>query len=151
MGLVAFKEICSVLTMRSSSNRLSGSAMNDIGVLRNAAIVFDEQIRWVGSMDDYVAGRTAGEWSNVGEISLKGHCVMPGFVDSHTHIVFAGSRATEYGRRLQGVSYQQIASEGGGILSTMRAVRDSSVEELADMGIRYALSAMKYGTTTIEI
>lgn len=151
MELCAFTDIGSVLPMWSEKNRLSGSEMNDIPIIKNAAIVFDETIRWIGTMEEYHHQVQSGAWKVSKTISQRGKTVLPGFVDSHTHIVFAGNRSHEYARRLQGVSYQQIASEGGGILSTMRSVRSASVEELAQTAISYARSAMNYGTTTIEV
>ncbi len=72
-------------------------------------------------------------------------------MDSHTHIVFAGSRSDEFARRLRGESYQRIAAEGGGILRTMNAVRAASQEEIEVVGRRLAHNAMRHGTTTIEI
>lgn len=151
MGLCAFTDIGTVLPMWSEKNRLSGKEMNDITIIKNAAIVFDDTIRWIGTMEEFSHHTLLGTWNITHTVSQRGKTVLPGFVDSHTHIVFAGNRAHEYARRLQGVSYQQIASEGGGILSTMRSVRSASVEELAQTAISYARSAMSYGTTTIEI
>lgn len=151
MSTIAFENIDTLIPVQSETGRKSGKEMNDIGCITDAAILFDEQIRWVGSTAELRGKIESGEFKPEKIISQKGKTIMPGFVDSHTHIVFAGSRANEYARRLQGVSYQQIASEGGGILSTMRAVRNASIEELAEVGLSYARSAMKYGTTTIEI
>ena len=84
-------------------------------------------------------------------IDANGRAIIPGFVDSHTHCVFAGNRSNEFARRLRGITYQQIASEGGGILSTVSAVRKASIEELAEKGIELAWKAIEYGTTTIEM
>lgn len=151
MSQIAFENISTLITASSKNGRKSGKEMNDIGCITDAAIVFDEKIQWIGSTEELHAKLASGELIAEKIISQKGKTILPGFVDSHTHIVFAGSRANEYARRLQGVSYQQIAAEGGGILSTMRAVRNASVEELAEVGLYYARSAMKYGTTTIEV
>src|SRR5215510_16044176 len=76
--------------------------------------------------------------------------VMPGFVDAHTHPVFAGARADEFEERAAGVSYQEIAARGGGIQSTVRATRAASLEELAHTGKRYANWFIRGGTTTVE-
>ncbi len=151
MNQTAFENISTLITVSSEEGRKSGKEMNEIGCISDAAILFDEKIRWIGSTEELRDKIKSGELAPEKVISQKGKTIMPGFVDSHTHIVFAGSRANEYARRLQGVSYQQIAAEGGGILSTMRAVRSASIEELAEIGLKYARSAMRYGTTTIEI
>lgn len=151
MKQIAFENISNLITVSSEKGRKSGKEMNEIGCIGDAAILFDEKIHWIGSTEELRGKIKSGEFAPEKVISQKGKTIMPGFVDSHTHIVFAGSRANEYARRLQGVSYQQIAAEGGGILSTMRAVRKASIEELAEVGLVYARSAMRYGTTTIEI
>ncbi|MGF1706903.1 imidazolonepropionase [Enterovibrio baiacu] len=77
--------------------------------------------------------------------------VTPGFIDSHTHLVFAGDRATEFEQRLNGASYQDIAKQGGGILSTVAATRKASMEHLIELAIPRALSLVSDGVTTIEI
>ncbi len=125
--------------------------MNDIGEIKNAAILFKEKIEWIGTTDEAEELFKNGALKANTILDAAGKTVMPGFVDSHTHIIFAGSRADEFAKRLRGVSYQAIAAEGGGILKTMRAVRESSIEQLAETGRKLALSALKTGTTTIEI
>ena len=83
--------------------------------------------------------------------ALGGAWVTPGLVDCHTHLVFGGNRAAEYEKRLEGASYEQIAAAGGGILSTVRATRDASLEELVE-GSRPRMQAlMRGGVTTVEI
>lgn len=84
-------------------------------------------------------------------INTNGRLVTPGFVDCHTHLVWAGSRANEYIRRCAGEDYLSIAKSGGGILSTMRATREASVEQLAQSIIARAKLMLEHGTTTIEI
>ena len=123
------------------------SAMSELSIVENAAMIFSDNIEWIGTASE--ASRL--ELDKTVKIDCNQKCVLPGFVDSHTHIVFAGNRSHEFARRLAGVSYQQIASEGGGILSTVRAVRNASVEELYVQAKVLAISAMQHGTTTIEI
>ena len=84
-------------------------------------------------------------------ISLEGKLVTPGFIDCHTHIVFAGNRAGEFEQRLNGVPYSQIAKQGGGILSTVTATRNASVDELVSLALPRAKALMADGITTIEI
>ncbi|MBN2379847.1 imidazolonepropionase [candidate division WOR-3 bacterium] len=84
-------------------------------------------------------------------LDAKGMVVMPGFVDCHTHLVFAGSRAGEFARRMRGESYEEIAREGGGILSTVKATRHATFEELYENAFRWLARMLRWGTTTIEI
>lgn len=85
------------------------------------------------------------------EVDCGGMCLIPGFVDPHTHMCFAADREGEFKERLAGVSYLEILARGGGILSTVRAVRDSSEEELLEESLVRALRALSLGTTTLEI
>ncbi|MEO0071418.1 MAG: imidazolonepropionase [candidate division WOR-3 bacterium] len=85
------------------------------------------------------------------EIDCGGCVVMPGFVDPHTHLVFGGWRADEFEARLEGRSYKEIAEAGGGILSTVRATRKASEEELYQRSLKLLKEMVSYGTTTVEI
>jgi imidazolonepropionase len=85
------------------------------------------------------------------DIDAEGCCVLPGFVDAHTHVPFAGSRAAEYGERLGGVSYGEILARGGGINVTVGATRQASEEDLAALCLSRYDSMMKHGTTTAEV
>jgi len=120
--------------------------MNDLSIIQDAAMIFGETFEWIGK-----ASEIPQEIPVDHIIDAHGRAVIPGFVDSHTHCVFAGNRSHEFARRLRGITYQQIASEGGGILSTVSAVRSASIEELAQKGIELAWKAIEYGTTTIEM
>jgi imidazolonepropionase len=82
---------------------------------------------------------------------LGGAWVTPGLIDCHTHLVFAGTRAQEYAERLRGVSYEEIARAGGGILSTVRAVRAASEQQLFDESVPRLAALMAEGVTTLEI
>jgi imidazolonepropionase len=79
-----------------------------------------------------------------------GRMVLPGFVDAHTHPVFAGNRADEFEQRAEGATYQEIAAAGGGIRSTVRRTRAATEDELVEAGARYAHWFLRTGTTTIE-
>ena len=144
----AFVNIDSLVTINAQgAHEKIGAAMRDVGEIRNGAIVFDDVIRWIGpssEVDAYLDADTE-------LVDCSGKTVMPGFVDSHTHMVFAGSRSHEFARRLAGATYAEIAAEGGGILTTMRAVRDADVESLLDVGDALLTSALNHGTTTAEI
>ena len=150
--LKLFLNISSLITVDTlGAGYLSGNEMNCINEIKNGAIYFSDKILWYGST--YQARILLSNNKITPEIiyDKKGCTVLPGFVDSHTHIVFAGDRSEEFGSRLRGATYQEIAESGGGILTTVKATRDASVDELAQNGIRLALSAMSYGTTSIEI
>ncbi|HEY7832857.1 MAG TPA: imidazolonepropionase [Ktedonobacterales bacterium] len=83
-------------------------------------------------------------------LDAGGHAVIPGFVDSHTHFVFAGDRAEEFQLRHTGVSYEELAAQGRGILSTVRATRAASRDELRALGAARLASFAAHGTTTVE-
>ena len=154
MSLTAFTSIASLVTVHANgAPHKSGIAMRDVGEIVNGAVLFDEVIEWVGEADALATelGRRGLANSDIKIVDCSNRTVMPGFVDSHSHVVFAGSRAHEFARRLSGVSYQTIAAEGGGILSTMRATRGASLEELVQQARALVLSARRHGTTTIEI
>src|SRR6185437_1593447 len=83
-------------------------------------------------------------------VDAGGRIVLPGFVDAHTHPVFAGTRADEYEQRVQGVTYAEIAAKGGGIRATVRRTREATQEELSARAARYTQWFLRGGTTTIE-
>jgi imidazolonepropionase len=141
--------IASLVTVRSGAARTrTGSDMQDVGEICNAAVVHDgSTILWVGEASALPPAYVEGAKN----VDCAGKTVMPGFVDSHTHMVFAGSRSHEFARRLAGASYADIATEGGGILTTMKAVRKASVDDLASVGRGLIDSAIRHGSTTIEI
>ena len=77
--------------------------------------------------------------------------MLPGFVDSHTHLLFAGSREGEFEQRLQGVSYQEITVRGGGIMSTVRIVREKTCEQLKALARPRLKRLLEFGVTTVEV
>ncbi len=85
------------------------------------------------------------------EVDLQGRCVIPGFVDPHTHLCFVAPREREFSMRLQGVEYLEILRQGGGILSTVRSVRETDEETLFLVTRQRAFAALRLGTTTMEI
>ncbi|MBL7988458.1 MAG: imidazolonepropionase [Chlorobi bacterium] len=122
----------------------AGSAMGELGVIRNGAIAVEgERIAWVGPTE-------SANFPDAERIDCSGKTVLPGFVDSHTHIVFAGNRANEFAMRLRGATYQEIAEAGGGILSSMRSVRGSTVASLVAESLPRIRNAFRHGTTTLE-
>ena len=147
-----FINIDSLVTVASDGKPSKrGSAMQDIGEIRNGAMLVSDRIEWIGNTADWEYQDYISSEKPDSIIDLKGKTVLPGFVDSHSHIVFAGDRSGEFARRMRGVTYQHIAAEGGGILSTMKATRLASTRQLADSGLRLAQSALAHGSTSIEI
>ena len=113
-----------LLTLSSSFKEESG-----LGIIRNGAIAIKEgKIFWVGKTDELPKDFVLNPEGQ--EIDATGKVVMPGLIDSHTHLIFAGSREHEFEQRIQGLSYLEIAERGGGILSTVEATRKASFEEL---------------------
>jgi imidazolonepropionase len=84
------------------------------------------------------------------ELDAHGRVVMPGFVDSHTHPIFAGSREKEFAQRIGGATYQEIAAAGGGILATVEATRDATTDELVALATHRLDLVLQHGTTTLE-
>lgn len=125
-----------------------GAAQGDLAIIRNGALAIDgEKIIAVGDTLDILALAD----SHTRKLDARGKIVLPGFVDAHTHLVFAGDRAHEFEMRVQGAAYLDIQKAGGGITSTVRATRAASVDELIAPA-RARLDAMlAHGTTTAEV
>ncbi len=118
-----------------------------LGIVENGMIaVRDGAIVYVGSESAVRAGLSADQI-----IDCEGRLVTPGFVDCHTHLVHAGNRAAEFEHRLAGVSYEEIARRGGGILSTVNATRAASEEQLIAESLPRANALAAEGVTTVEI
>jgi len=122
--------------------------MRELTVYDNAVIVVREgRFAFVGRESDIDADLR----SNIdNDFDARGATAVPGFVDSHTHLPFAGYRETEFNRRLQGETYEQIAASGGGIASSVHATRRASQEELVGNILARARTMARYGTTTAE-
>jgi imidazolonepropionase len=114
---------------------------------RGAMLTRGARIEWVGDEQELQVANPA--WAH--ERDLGGAWVTPGLIDCHTHLVFAGTRAGEYAERLRGRSYEEISRAGGGILSTMRAVRAASEQQLLDESAPRLQALMAEGVTTVEI
>ncbi|CAM2779052.1 imidazolonepropionase [Acinetobacter celticus] len=115
-------------------------------MIENAAIVtLGNKIDWIGDQQDL----PEAQYDET--IDLQQAWVTPGFIDCHTHSVFGGNRSVEFEKRLQGVSYAEIAAQGGGIASTVRATREATEEQLLNSALRRVKSLLKDGVTTIEI
>lgn len=119
------------------------------GIINNAAIgIKDGRIEWIGRESVLPAEAEAlSEYVLDGE----GKWATPGLIDCHTHLAYAGSRAAEFEQRLQGVSYEDIARAGGGIASTMRAVRETSEDVIFDQTLFRLLTLFRQGVTSFEV
>jgi imidazolonepropionase len=119
-------------------------------ITRGALLTRGGRIEWVG--EESALPAAAPEVGAAGEVhDLGGAWVTPGLIDCHTHLVFAGNRAGEYAERLRGRSYAEIARAGGGILSTMRAVRAASEQQLLDESAPRLAALVNEGVTALEI
>lgn len=117
-----------------------------LGIISGGAVAVDKgKIRAVGETND-ICSRFKSETV----IDASGKVVMPGFVDPHTHLVFAGSREEEFELRLQGLSYLEILTKGGGILNTVRATRKAPRKQLVDSARETLDIMLRHGTTTVE-
>jgi len=121
-----------------------------LGVIKNGALAaHGGRIVWVGR-----ESRLAAEVRNAPgaqRIDGRGAVGLPGFVDSHTHLIFAGSREEEYALRARGATYGEIAAAGGGILATVRATRTASVDDLVELALPRLAIVLAHGTTTLEV
>ena len=118
-----------------------------LGLIENGAVAArDGRIAFAGPMAELPSG-----WNAAQKISLDGRWITPGLIDCHTHLVYAGDRAHEFELRLAGASYEEIARAGGGIVSTVKATRTASEDELVADSLPRLDALIAEGVTTIEI
>jgi imidazolonepropionase len=139
-----------LLTLRGISARpRRGEEMRDLGIIRQGALAARRgKIVWVGPTSELLNTVRPMAFSRL--IDAYGKTVMPGFVDPHTHLVFAGSRENEFAMRIQGNTYQEIAAAGGGINATVAATRKASKQELKFLAKKSVSRMLSLGTTTVE-
>jgi imidazolonepropionase len=124
-----------------------GRLMQDLKIITNGALLArDGRIDWVGPTAELPPLPADAE-----VIDAAGKTVLPGFIDSHTHLVFAGSREDEFEQRLRGLSYHEIAAQGGGINASVRRVRRASREELKALARGRLDRLLRFGATTVEV
>jgi imidazolonepropionase len=138
-----------VVTVSASGKRVKiGGEMRNLHVIEHGSIfIRDGIIEWVGRETD----RTIETSVEATILDASEKVVMPGFVDSHTHLVFAGSRENEFALRAEGKTYQEVAQAGGGIWNTVKEVRRATRKELKRPAEKRLDEMMKQGTTTVEI
>lgn len=136
-----------VVTLEGSAPR-RGRALGEPGVIRRGAVlVRDGRIEAVGTAREVESLRAA---RRAEKITARGMVMLPGFVDSHTHLVFAGNRAGEYEQRIAGATHEEIARAGGGILSTVRQTRQAAERSLRERARGWMREFYAHGTTTVE-
>ncbi len=140
---------CDML-LRGAGELVTMSEQRGLGIVKGGAVAArDGRIVWVGVERELGANVEVPDDALV--VDAEGAAVLPGFVDAHTHTVFAGERSGEYARRLAGASYLEIQAAGGGIMSTVRATRAATEDQLAALARARLDSFLRHGTTTLEI
>ena len=131
----------------------SGAQMGFLETIKNGYIIICEGcIHEFGAMSDLDQGRdNAFDGGDYTIIDASERMVLPAFCDSHTHLVYAGSREMEYGDKLRGLSYQQIAERGGGILNSVALLHNTDENELFRQSVERAREIMRFGTGAVEI
>jgi len=132
---------------QAGQRRKHGAQMAELGIVENGSLLIRYgRIEWLGP-----SSQVPPLPPDVERIDAEGKIVLPGLVDSHTHLIFAGSREEEFEQRLQGRSYQEIAAAGGGILSTVSRVRQASRDELKALARPRLRQLLEFGVTTVEV
>jgi imidazolonepropionase len=134
-----------VLTNIASLAVCRPGSQDDNGVVPNAALAFDEKIRWVGP-----EWQLPAEFTSWNREDANGRLVIPGLVDCHTHLAFGGWRADEFALRARGATYQEIAAKGGGIVSTVARTRGLDREALHRRARGFLQQMAALGVTTVE-
>jgi imidazolonepropionase len=145
LALIHAAELVCVCRNRERVKR--GNEMQDVAAIQDGAVVIrNSRIDWIGTTGDLPPLPRGARI-----IDASGMTVLPGLVDSHTHLIFAGSRENELEQRIGGASYQEIAARGGGINATVRLVRQASKEQLKEQTRQRLSRLLKFGITTVEI
>ena len=136
-----------LITMASPGGPKRGAAMRELEIIADGALAIAAGRIVAAGPTDAVRAQAP---SPARRIDARGKAVLPGFVDAHTHVIFAGDRVGEFERRLEGATYLEIMAAGGGIMSTVRATRAASEEQLAAESAARLRKMLAHGTTTAE-
>lgn len=135
------------MTCASGGKAKRGDAMRDVGLIENGAVaIADGKFVGIGESTHILSNFTSDD-----VIDAEGRVVCPGFVDPHTHIVFAGDRLDEFELKIKGAEYLEILASGGGIISTVKKTRAASFDQLVEQGTKRINKMFACGTTTCEI
>ncbi|HLK47942.1 MAG TPA: imidazolonepropionase [Bryobacteraceae bacterium] len=146
-GSLAVVNCRQLVTLRGPARPRVRSEIGEPGIIQDGALlVRDGRISAAGSYAELKDRISAG----TEVVDAGGGVVLPGFVDAHTHLVFAGNRADEFELRIAGATYEQIAAAGGGIRATVRRTRETSEDDLLEAARRHARWFLAHGTTTVE-
>ena len=147
---LVFTNAAQVLTLAggAADQPLRGAAQRDWRVIENGFVACHEET--IAAVGEMAALDQTLLTASTRVIDCAGRVVMPGLVECHTHLVFGGNRADEFQRKLAGESYLDILASGGGILSTVRATRAASEDELMHSALQHLAGFQRYGVTTLE-
>src|SRR6266403_5848353 len=146
MNSLAVIHAAQLVTLAGPTRPRVGTEMTELGIIRGGGMLIrDGKIDGVGPSGEIEKKSHGAEIVDAG-----GRVVLPGFVDAHTHLVFAGNRLDDFERRARGESYEQIAKDGGGIWSTVEKTRAATEDELFETAKKHVDWVLKCGTTTVE-
>ena len=147
---ILIKNIKSLVQVEEKTRlKISGAEMKTLSCISNAWLAIeDDKIADFGEMKDFPG---ISDWSNLQVIDATGKLVFPSWCDSHTHIVYAGNREQEFVDRINGLSYEEIAKRGGGILNSAKKLQDASEDELFESAMKRIREVILQGTGAIEI
>lgn len=149
MTKTLIKNIDTLITVSSNSGLKQGQEMQEINHIKNAWIlIHNDKIFDFGNMENWTG---IENWNDVSVIDAENGTVLPCWCDSHTHIVYSGSREQEFVDKIKGLSYEEIANNGGGILNSSLTLKNTSEEELYNQSIKRIHEVIKGGTGAIEI
>jgi len=136
-----------LLTLRGRGPR-RGNALSHLGIIKDGALLVRDGV--IAAAGTRAQVETLTEAREAEKFDVSGRVVLPGFVDSHTHLIHAASRAEEYELKIAGASYEEIARKGGGILNSVKRLRAATSEALKQRAHHALKQFAAYGTTTIE-
>ena len=146
MSKLIIKNVSELVTCRGRAPK-HGKDMSDIGLIKNGCLVIENDTIIDVGTKEILKNYNEEEYQ---VIDAENKAVLPGFIDSHTHLIFGGYRAEEFSWRLKGDTYMSIMERGGGITSTVRSTRNTSDEELISLGIKRLDKILDMGVTTVE-
>lgn len=147
MKKLIIKNASELVTCRGKAPK-KGSDMSNIGIIYNGSVVIEDGI--IVDVDEASNISSRYDESEYEVIDASEKAVLPGFIDSHTHLIFGGYRADEFSWRLRGDTYMSIMERGGGITSSVRATRSTVLEEFVETGRKRLDKMMAFGVTTVE-